>query len=77
MKKNIFFCLVIMVVTASCSVSKTVSSAHTLLPKTDIIIADLDIQTSKVTGEYRYDIQLNQEKFVNKQDLVNNAICFR
>ncbi len=74
MKKNIFFCLVIMVVTASCSVSKTVSSAHTLLPKTDIIIADLDIQTSKVTGEYRYDIQLDQEKFVNKQDLVNNAI---
>ena len=74
MKKCIFFCFVIMIITASCNVSKTVSSAHTLLPKTDLTIADLDVQTSKVTGEYRYDIQLDKEKSVNKQELVNNAI---
>lgn len=74
MKKSVFLCLVVMVVNASCSISKTVSSAYTLLPNTNITIADLDIQENKVTGEYRFDIQLDREKTVDKQELLNNAI---
>ena len=74
MRKNIILLLAVTVLTASCSLSRTVSSAKTVLPKTDLVLADLDIQTNKVTGEYRYDIQKDLQKTVDKEDIINNAI---
>ena len=65
-----------MVLTASCSLSRTVSSAKTVLPKTDLVLADLDIQTNKVTGEYRYDIQKDLQKTVDKEGYNAIVVAF-
>lgn len=62
----------LVMITTSCGVSKTTSSARVAEPKTNLLVADLDVQTSKVTGEYRFDAKKNAIVDVNA--LVQNAI---
>lgn len=57
---------------SSCSVAKTVSSAKELTPRTDLLVADLDVNTAKVTGEFRYDTKKNA--IVDVKGLIDNAV---
>lgn len=63
---------VVALLATSCSVSKTTSSTKVLDPKTDLLIADLEVTTQKVTGEFRYDAKKNA--IVNTNELIQNAI---
>ena len=73
MKKQAFVLLVILaMIASSCTVSKTVSSARQMTPKTQVMVADLEVGTIKVTGEFKYDTKKNQ--IVDTKELVENAI---
>ena len=56
----------------SCGVSKTVSSARTLNPLTDQMVADLEVAPMKVIGEFKCEFKKNT--FVNEEELKQNAV---
>lgn len=71
-KQLVALLAVVTLLASSCSVSKTTSSTKTLDPKTDLLIADLEVGTQKVTGEFRYDAKKNA--VVDTDALIENAI---
>lgn len=72
MKTKSIVALVAVALFASCSVSKTTSLVKQMEPKTEIMMADLEVKTTKVAGEYKYDAKKNA--IVNEKELINNAI---
>lgn len=61
-----------MVALASCTATKTVSTARYLDPDTQEMIADLEVSNTKVVGEYKCNVKKNA--YVNEQELKDNAV---
>lgn len=75
MKKLNFFLLVILVVCAtSCKLTKTVSVVRELEPKTHVLVADLEVGTKKVVGEYQYKMKKRLFLPTKIQELIDDAI---
>lgn len=70
--KSIILALVAVAFLASCSVSKTTSLVKKLTPKTEVMMADLEVKNNKVSGEFKFDAKKNA--IVDEKELIDNAI---
>ncbi len=73
--KQLVLSLLVMVFFASCASNQNTSfssTARTLEPETPALIADLEVENTKVIGEFKYDCP--EEQSVNEQELKNNAV---
>lgn len=73
--KNLVLSLLVMVFFASCSSRQNTiisSTARTLEPETPALVADLEVEKTKVIGEFKFDCPTDQ--MVNEQELKDNAV---
>lgn len=68
----VIMCAVAALVFSSCNITRTYSTARTLDPATQSMVADLEVANMKVTGEFKYDVRKNT--YVNEQELKDNAV---
>lgn len=68
----VIMCAVVALVFSSCNITRTYSTARTLDPATQSMVADLEVANMKVTGEFKYDVRKNT--YVNEQELKDNAV---
>ena len=73
-KQSIMLLVILALVATSCKLTKTVSLVREVEPKTNVLVADLEVGKKKIVGEFQYEMKKRLFIPTKVQELIDDAI---